>query len=216
MPTENKFITSDLLQAQYAKGEREVWKDSFYKLNSAQKKASTGANIHNGFHHTRLWLVDFSIVEEHMNIGLLVQERSEILPSDRLVTPPLCPLFSLSPAEVYQISTHCNPQDVHQLHHAITTEFSQINKFEDWTTRYAMEKLETSTTAAGHERDELQERLRVGFKADERKRAKDNKKPSRDNPAEGLQYANHAELQAHFSGRHLEDLANSIEKIKRM
>ena len=31
-----------------------------------------------------------------------------------------------------------------------------------------------------------------------------------------MQFANHAELQAHFSGRHLEDLANSIEKIKRM
>ena len=59
----------DLLQAQYAKGERgvQVWKDNLYKLfGSAQKKAFTRTNILSGFRHTRLWPVDFSIVEERM------------------------------------------------------------------------------------------------------------------------------------------------------
>ena len=104
-----------------------------------------------------------------MNIGLPAQERSEILPSDR---PASCPLFPPSPAKVYQVST---PRDVHQLHHAIATEFSQTNKFEDWATRYAMEKLANSATAALHERDDIQKRLRVEFKTDERKRAKDSR-----------------------------------------
>ena len=35
-------------------------------------------------------------------------------------------------------------------------------------------------------------------------------------PAEGPQFANHAELRAHFSGRYLEDLANANQKVMRM
>ena len=126
------------------------------------------------------------------------------------------PLFSLLPKEVYQISTPRNPRDLHQLHQSISTEFSQSNKFEDWATRYAVEKLANSATAALNERDELQRRLKIN--ADKRKHAKAAKKPRQKIPAEGLQFANHAELQvrAHFSGRHLEDLANTNEKIKRM
>ena len=41
------------------------------------------------------------------------------------------------------------------------------------------------------------------------------KNPRHKIPAEGLQYANHEELRAHFSGRQLADLA-STNKIKRM
>ena len=93
-------------------------------------------------------------------------------------------------------------------------EFSQTNQFEDWSTRHAMEKLANSATAALHERDELQKRLQIN--ADKQKRAKAGKKPRHKIPAEGLQFSNHAELQAHFSGRQLEDLANTNEKIKRM
>ena len=45
-----KHAYSDLLQAQYAKGERGVWKGNFYKLfDSAQKKAFISANILSGF-----------------------------------------------------------------------------------------------------------------------------------------------------------------------
>ena len=130
------------------------------------------------------------------------------------MTPPLRPLFSLSPNEVHQISTPRNPRDLHHLHHSIATEFSQTNKFEDWATRYAVEKLANSATAAIHERDELQKRLKIN--ADKQKQAKAAKKPRHKIPAEGLQFANHAELQAHFSGRHLEDLSNTKEKIKRI
>ena len=124
------------------------------------------------------------------------------------------PLFSLPPKEVYQISTPRNPRDLHQLHQSISTEFSQSNKFEDWATRYAVEKLANSTTAALRERDELQRRLKIN--ADKRKRAKTAKKPRQKIPAEGLQFANHAELRTHFSGRHLKDLSNADERIKRM
>ena len=77
-----------------------------------------------------------------------------------------------------------------------------------------MEKLANAATAALHERDELQQRLKIN--ADKQKRVKTAKKPRYKIPAEGLQFANHAELQAHFSGRHLEDLANTNEKIERM
>ena len=50
-----KHAYSDLLQAQYAKGERGVYKGNFYKLfNCAQNKAFTNANILSGFHHTGL------------------------------------------------------------------------------------------------------------------------------------------------------------------
>ena len=41
-------------------------------------------------------------------------------------------------------------------------------------------------------------------------------KPCHKIPAEGLQFAKHAELQAHFSARHLENLANAKEKIRRV
>jgi len=75
-----------------------------------------------------------------------------------------------------------------------------------------MEKLANSATAALHEWDELQKPLQIN--ADKQKRAKAAKKPCHKVPAEGLQFANHAELQAHFSGRHLEDLANTNKKIK--
>ena len=126
-------------------------------------------------------------------------------------TPPLRSLFSLLPKEVHQISTPRNPRD---FHHAISTEFSQTNKFEDWATRYAVEKLANSATAALHERDELQRRLKIN--ADKQKRAKATKKLRHKILAEGLQFANHSELRVHFSGRHLNNLANANEKIKRI
>ena len=77
-----------------------------------------------------------------------------------------------------------------------------------------MEKLANSATAALHERDELQRRLKIN--AYKQRRAKAAKKPRHKIPAEGLQFANHAELRAHFSGRHLDDLAKANEKVKRM
>ena len=83
-----KRAYSDLLQAQYAKGERGVWKGNFYKLlDSAQKKAFTSTNILSGFRHTGLWPVDFSIVEERMDFGSESRE-SEIHALCRPVIPP--------------------------------------------------------------------------------------------------------------------------------
>ena len=82
-----------------------------------------------------------------------------------------------------------------------------------------MEKLANSATAALHERDELQKRFKIN--ADKQKQAKAAasaraKKPRHKIPAEGLQFAGYAHLQAYFSGRYLEDLANANEKIKRV
>ena len=158
-----KHAYSDLLQAQYMKGERGVWKGNFYKLlDSAQEEAFTSTNILSGFRHTGLWPVDFSVVEERMNFsGLRGSVGLEISHQDQPVTLPLHPLFSLSPGEVHQISTPRNPHDVHLLHNTISTEFSQPNKFEDWATRYAMEKLANSATAALHKRDGLQKWLKI-------------------------------------------------------
>ena len=79
------------------------------------------------------------------------------------------------------------------------------------------EKLANSATAALHERDEFQKRRKIN--ANKQKRAKavaQAKKPRHKIPAEGLQFANHAELRAHFSGHQLADLASTNEKIKRM
>ena len=149
-----KHAYSDLLQAQYAKGERGVWKGNFYKLfDGAQKKAFTSANILSGFRHTGLWPVDFSIVEERMKFESQNGTHWHHDPSHQpsAVTSPLRPLFSLSPTEVFQITTPRNPRNVHHLHQAITTEFSQTNQFEDWATRYAIEKLANSATAVLHE-----------------------------------------------------------------
>lgn len=129
------------------KGELGVWKGNFYKPDSAQKKAFTSAYILSVFHHTGLWLVDSSIVEERINIGLTVQERSKILPSDRPVTSPFYPLFSLSPTEVYQISTSYSPREVHQLHYAIATEFSQINNSKIGPRHGKARKLRNSSTS---------------------------------------------------------------------
>ena len=61
-------------------------------------------------------------------------------------------------------------------HQAISTEFSQTNKFEDWATQCAMEKLANSATAALHEWDELQKWLQIN--ANKQKRAKAAKKPA--------------------------------------
>ena len=74
-----------------------------------------------------------------------------------------------------------------------------------------MEKLANSATAALLERDELQKQLKIN--AEKQKRAKAAQLLHRV-PAEGLQFANHAELRAYFSGRHLEDLAKTNGKIK--
>ena len=90
---------SDLLQAQYARGERGVWKGNFYKLlDRAQVKAFTSTNILSGFRNTGLWPVDFSIVEERMGFGS--QPGAEMHTSHQPVTEPpiynLCPLTSES------------------------------------------------------------------------------------------------------------------------
>ena len=70
-----KRADSDLLQAQYTKGERGVWKGNFYKLlDSAREKAFTSSNILSGFHHTGLWSLDFSVVEERMDFGSELRE----------------------------------------------------------------------------------------------------------------------------------------------
>ena len=42
------------------------------------------------------------------------------------------------------------------------------------------------------------------------------RKPHRNIPAEGLQFANHAELRTHFSRHHLWDLAGTSEEVKRV
>ena len=91
------------------------------------------------------------------------------------------PLFS---KEVHEIPTPRNPRDLHQLHQSISTEFLRSNKFEDWATRCAIGKLANSATAALHERNELQHRLKIN--ADKQKRAKAAKKPRHKIPAEGL------------------------------
>ena len=70
-----------------------------------------------------------------------------------------------------------------------------------------MEKLANTATAALHERDGLQKRLKVNDVKQTQATAQ-AKNPRHKIPAEGLQFTNHAELWAHFSGRHLEDLAN--------
>ena len=80
-----------------------------------------------------------------------------------------------------------------------------------------MEKLANSATAALHEWDGFQKRLKIN--ANKLKRAKvaaQAKNPRHKIPAEGLQFTNHEELRAHFSGRQLADLASTNEKIKRM
>ena len=58
-----------------------------------------------------------------------------------------------------------------------------------------MEKLANPATAALHEEDELQKRLKINAN---KKRAKAAKTPRYKILAEGLQFANHAELRAHF------------------
>ena len=79
-----KYAYSDLLQAQYAKGESGVWKGNFYKLlDSAQKKAFTSTNILSGFRNTGLWPINFSVVEESMGF-----ERPPEIPSHRPVILP--------------------------------------------------------------------------------------------------------------------------------
>ena len=80
-----------MLQAQYAKGERGVWKGNFYKLlDSAQKKAFTSANILDGFRNTRLWPIDFSVVEERMKFG---STGKLLQPANRALTQqPVTPL----------------------------------------------------------------------------------------------------------------------------
>ena len=79
-----KHAYSDLLQAQYTKGERGVWKGNFYKLlDSAQEKTFRSTNILSGFRHTGLWPVDFSVIEERMNFsGLRDSEELEISHQD--------------------------------------------------------------------------------------------------------------------------------------
>ena len=77
-----------------------------------------------------------------------------------------------------------------------------------------MEKPANSATAALHERDELQKRLKINVDKQQAKAAAQAKKPRHKIPAEGLQFANHAELQAHFLAHHLENLANAKEKIR--
>ena len=49
-----------------------------------------------------------------------------------------------------------------------------------------------------HERDELQKRLKINADKQQAKAAAQAKSPRHKIPAEGLQFANHAELQAHF------------------
>ena len=66
-----------------------------------------------------------------------------------------------------------------------------------------------------HERDELQKRLKINADGQQARAAAQAKKPRHKIPAEGLQFANHAELQAHFSQRYLENLANTNETIRR-
>ena len=69
------------------------------------------------------------------------------------------PTFSLAGRSL-SISTPRNSRNVHHLHHSISTEFPQA-KFEDLDIRYAMEQMKNSATAALHERDELQKRLKI-------------------------------------------------------
>lgn len=63
-----------------------------------------------------------------------------------------------------------------------------------------MEKPATPATAALHEKDELQKWLKINAN---KKRAKAAKTSRYKILAEGLQFANHAELRARFSSRHL-------------
>ena len=87
------------------------------------------------------------------------------------VASPSWPLFPLSPAEFFQISTLRNPRNAHHPCHTISTEFLQTGKFEDWATRYAIEKLVYSLTTALHERDELQKRLKMNVNKQKRAKA---------------------------------------------
>ena len=65
-----------------------------------------------------------------------------------------------------------------------------------------------------HEWDKLQKRLKINADKQQAKAEAQAKKPHHKISAEGLQFDNHAELQAHFSQRYLENLANANEKIR--
>ena len=144
----------------------------------------------------------FSVVEEWMDFGSVLQD-SEIHTLCRPVIPPsititfkllVCLLTfvmmddTTAAPSILSLTQRgpshfkpCNPGDQHHLHHSIATEFSPTNKFVDWATRYAVEKLANCATAAIHRRDELQKWLKIN--AEKQKQAKAAKKPRHKIPA---------------------------------
>lgn len=130
-------------------------------------------------------------------------------------------LDSLTAAEVYAIDTPRNPRTLHQLpaHSAIATELSNSNSPRSWRLCHTLDKIRNCGSSALHERDFLQDRLRLHHQHD----SETNPGPMRNPryrqrqqiPSEGLAFRNKDEINAHFAARDAADKARMEERASR-
>jgi hypothetical protein len=170
-----KSAYSNILRRHTEAGERGVWKGNFYKfLIEAEKIAFTPENIRSGFWWTGLVPLDFDVVRRRLDIP------NPTFNSTALVAPlppssPIRPLSSLTPAEVYAISTPYDHRTFHQLRGSLALDL-QGNSPRSSRLKHAFDKISNAHISKLHHCDDLEERLETETK---RKAASGQQKPQK-------------------------------------
>ena len=138
--------------------EKGVWKGNFYKLYvEAQEIAFTPENIRRGFWNTGLVPLDFRALRRTLKTPTPTAVSDPVPP--RPSTPPPRALSSMSPTEIYAITT---PRDQHSLEHlfqSVSLDLLGSNSPRTWRIKHVMEKFKNTGVTFGHEWDFVQERL---------------------------------------------------------
>jgi len=211
-----KAAYSNILHRRSQAGERGVWKGNFYTLlTEAQTVAFTPENIRSGFWHTGHVPLDFEVIRRTLNFPTTVSINNQLTPAGPFQYQPLQPLISLSPTEVYAITTPRNHRALHHLTESLSLDLQHSNSPKTWRIRHAVEKITNSSISTMHERDYLQERLRVA--TEHRKPPEVKPRRRRRIPEEGLIFRNKAEIQQHFDGlqaKSKEVQSSKLQKLK--
>ena len=169
-----------------------MWKGNFYKfLIEAEKIAFTPENIRSGFWWTGLVPLDFDVVQRRLDIPNLTF-NSTVPVAPLSPSSPIQPLSSLTPTEVYAISTPYNHRTFHQLRGSLALDL-QGNSLRSSRLKYAFDKISNAHISKLHHCGDLEERLETETK---RKAASRQQKPlkRRRIPDEGRAFTSVADI----------------------
>ena len=207
-----KAAYSNILHRRTQAGEKGVWKGNFYKLYvEAQEIAFTPENIRSGFWNTGLVPLDFGALRRTLKTPTPTAVSDPVPP--RPSTPPPRALSSMSPTEIYAITTPRDQRSLEHLFQSVSLDLQGSNSPRTWRIKHVIEKVKNTGVTFGHERDFVQERLGAATQRHDNREAKPKRR--RRIPEEGVVLKDKKSLNEHINKAEAGSRCAQLGKLQR-